>query len=352
MAAPAPERLGPFRVVRHLGRGGMGSVYEVVDPQLGRRVALKLIEGRADPTALERFRREAHVLARLQHPGVVRVHRLGDLPQGPFILEELVAGERLRDVAARGPLAPRQAAELARGLADALADVHALGVVHRDLKPENVIVRPDGAPVLIDFGIARDADAETLTRTGALVGTLAYMAPEQVRSRGAPVDGRADVYALGVVLYELLSGRPPFEGAPIELLARILHDVPPPLTRLRPDVPPDLDAIVQVALARSPDERHAGAAAMRDELDRFLRDERTASAERVASQARALARRLAARLAGAAALLGVAAAPLALWALSGEPAAAPRRPRRRPTTSRPAPAPRWPPATRRSPPRS
>ncbi|MGE0711632.1 MAG: protein kinase [Planctomycetota bacterium] len=318
--AGGPERIGPFQVVRSLGAGGMGAVYEVIDPQLGRVAALKLLKGRGHGDALERFYREAEVLARLVHPNVVKVHRTGELPAGPWILEERVEGRALDEVLQGGPLPPEQAARIARALADALAAVHAAGVVHRDLKPANVILRADGAPVLIDFGVARDADAETLTRTGALVGTVAYMAPEQVRHESdAPVDGRADLYALGLVLYEMLAGERAYEGAPLEVMARILTEDPPSLRARRPEAPLALEAVLGVCLRRRREERYADAAALREDLDRFLAGQSTHSEERLRVEARARRGRRAGL--GLLALLGAGA--LVALALATRPAPPP-----------------------------
>jgi hypothetical protein len=275
-----PERLGPFQVVRALGQGAMGAVFEVIDPQLGRRVALKLLKADSEnDVTVERFYREADMLARLQHPGVVKVHRVGELPVGPYILEERVEGQPLETLLERGPLGTEHAARLIRSMADALAVVHSAGIVHRDLKPANVMIRANGAPVLIDFGVARDSDAETLTKTGALVGTVAYMSPEQVhRPPGSPpVDGRSDVYALGVILYELLVGQRLYDGPPYEIMARILRDAPPSVRAKRPEVSEELDAVLQAALTREPSAR-IDAAALREELDRFLAGEPTESA--------------------------------------------------------------------------
>ncbi len=264
--------IGPFEVLRELGRGGMGVVYEARDPRTpGRRLALKLILGAADAQALARFGREAELLARVSHPNVVRVVTLGRAPQGPYLVTELVEGEPL--TAAARALTSTQAGTIVRELCDAVEALHAQGIVHRDLKPDNVIVRPDGAPVLLDFGVARGAGAESLTQSGVVVGTAHYMAPEQAEGKGVvEVDGRADVYGLGAVLFHLLAGRRPFDerGGGLALVRAVLDLDPRWPSQDRADVPRALEAICRRAMRKAPGERYASAAAMGEDLDRFL----------------------------------------------------------------------------------
>jgi predicted Ser/Thr protein kinase len=274
----AGRRIGAYEVVRELGRGGMGVVYEARDPTTGRRLALKLIIGdEAEGDALARFRREAEVMARVSHPNVVRVHALDRAPEGPFIVTELVDGQGLDGLTRKGPLPPEVAARLVRALADAIAALHAQGVVHRDLKPQNVIVRPDGAPVLLDFGIARDLiSKERLTVTGSFLGTPAYMAPEQAEAGSPSALGPAvDVYALGALLLETLSGRPPFDdsGGPFATIKKVLVDPPRWPSTVVPSTPHALEAICKVAMSKAAPERYASAATLRDDLDRYLRGE-------------------------------------------------------------------------------
>ncbi|MGE0708717.1 MAG: protein kinase [Planctomycetota bacterium] len=270
MRAP-PERIGPYQIVRHLGAGGMGTVFVARHPQLEREVALKLLDGRrASERALARFWREAELLARARHPGVVAIHDLGRAPEGPYLVEELVEGELLSDLAERG-LRPRQAARLVRDLADALEAVHALGILHRDLKPANVMVRRDGKPVLLDFGLARDVSAEQLTRTGELLGTPAYMAPEQANpSRAAPTPA-LDVYGLGAILYDLLCGEPPIAAESLpSAVYQLLHEDPRWPSQRGVLIAPALEAALRRALHKDPQQRQPSAAALRDELDRYL----------------------------------------------------------------------------------
>ncbi|MGE0708416.1 MAG: protein kinase [Planctomycetota bacterium] len=270
-----PTTVGPYAVVRCLGRGGMGVVYECRHPALPRTVAVKQVHAHLAPAAaLARFAREAEALARLRHPGVVAVHDLGQTPQGPYLVMDLVEGQPLDRLAQRGPLAPREAARLVAAMARAVEAIHAAGVLHRDLKPPNTILRPDGSPVLLDFGLAREVDAERMTRTGEVLGTLRYMSPEQADGR-ADLDGRADVYSLGAILYELLAGEPPWvEESGVQLLLRVLTgpDAAPP-SALNPGVPPALDALVARAMAREREERCPSAAALAAELEGFLASE-------------------------------------------------------------------------------
>ncbi len=264
-----PQAIGPYRIVRELGRGGMGVVYEAEDPALGRRVALKqVLMAGADLEALQRFRREAEALAKVRHAGVVTVHACGESSQGPYLVTELVPGEPLDRLLARGPLDPRSAAALVAELADAVAALHAAGLLHRDLKPSNVIVRPSGSPVLLDFGLVRELAAETLTQSGTVLGTPGYMAPEQAKGVSPrELDGRVDVYGLGAVLFACLTGRSPHQGrTPMATLLAVLEREP----EWPAAAPPDLLAIAKRALAKDPARRFPDAASLRGELERFL----------------------------------------------------------------------------------
>jgi serine/threonine protein kinase len=261
-----PERLGGYRVLREIGSGGMGTVYEAEEDATGRRVALKVLPtAYAVGPARERFDREARVLATLDHPNVVRRLDVGAQEGRTFFAMELVEGESLdRAIAARegrpydGDVL--RLAERFADVADALHAAHGAGVVHRDLKPSNLLLAGDGAIKVADFGLAHLAGAaRALTRTGDRLGTPLYMSPEQLAGRR--VDARTDVYALGAALYEALASRPPFEGDdPASLAARIAGGPPPPpLRSLAPAVPEALAAAVHRALAREPSERFATA---------------------------------------------------------------------------------------------
>lgn len=266
-------QIGEYRVLRELGRGGAGVVYEVVARDSDRRLALKLLHsGHTPPETLTRFGREAQLLAQVRHPSVVRVVDLKRTADGdPYIVTDFVPGEELAKVARGRPLPWEQSARLVRELADALAQVHAKGIVHRDLKPQNVILHEEGYPVLLDFGLARDdASAERLTQTGAFLGTPAYSAPEQAEG-AREVGPAADVYGLGAILYFLLSGRPPYTGSLVRILSKLVQGTPPPWpSEDDPSVPLALEAVCKRAMRADPAERTPSAAALRDELDAYL----------------------------------------------------------------------------------
>ncbi|MBX3472462.1 MAG: protein kinase [Planctomycetes bacterium] len=268
------EPFGRYVLTRELGRGGMGVVFAARDPALGREVAIKVVLAPAPPAdLLERFRLEAATAARLSHPGVVKVHEAGVERGRPYFVQELVEGESLQARLDRaGPLPPVEAARLVRELALAVEHAHAQGVLHRDLKPANALVTPAGRVCLVDFGLAKDALAGgDLTRTGELLGTLGFMAPEQAGDGAKRVDARADVYGLGATLYALLTGRPPFAGgSPVQVVRRLLEEPPTPPTRERPEVPPALEALVLRCLAKEPGRRPASAADLAAALDARL----------------------------------------------------------------------------------
>jgi hypothetical protein len=279
-------------------------------------------------------------MARVRHPHVVRVHEVGQSSAGPYFVCELVDGQPLDELAADAGLPAREVARLGRGIADGLVACHAEGIVHRDLKPANIVVRPDGSPVIIDFGVARDEQAASLTEAGALLGTPAYMAPEQVS--GGKIDHRTDLYGLGATLFACLAGRPPFEstGAVTGLLTKVVLEEPSwPTSRVLP-VPPGLERIIRRAMAKAPDDRYPDAAALREDLDRWLAVSAGASpfdpkaAARPPRGARAL-------LAALTALAVLAALTLALVVARGGPA----EPRPRPATTRPTPTAVRPPPT-------
>ncbi|MBL4844727.1 MAG: serine/threonine protein kinase [Planctomycetes bacterium] len=269
------QRIGIYEVVRPLGQGGMGAVYEVRHPEISRRLAVKVLSNRSSPEALERFTREAELLARLRHPNVVSVHDFQPGPP-PFLVTELVDGEDLaRQIASSGPWEAKRAALVMRSLADGVAAIHAQGILHRDLKPENVILRPTGEPVLLDFGVARDESAERLTRTGALVGTPSFMSPEQIAGRRDLQSPATDVYGLGALLYSLLAGLAPFAECSTlaELMAAVVQRPPTPLDRLVPGLPRDLVAVTEKCLAKAPEDRYPTVEALREDLDRVLAGE-------------------------------------------------------------------------------
>ncbi len=267
-----PRRLGRYELREPVGRGGFATVYRAWDPELGREVAIKVprAEFVADPATSARLLREAAAAARLRHPGIVPVHEAGRDGELSYVVYEFIAGPTLAQVLKQSRPTPAQAAAWVADLARALDCAHKAGIVHRDIKPANVMMGPDGRPLLADFGLARQLTAVTLTQEGDVLGTPAYMAPEQAGGRSHSADARSDVYSLGVLLYELLAGRLPFEGNGAETLYRVVHEEPSPPSRHRSGVPGDLETICQKAMAKEPGRRYASAGALADDLQRFL----------------------------------------------------------------------------------
>jgi WD40 repeat protein len=265
-----------YEIVRVLGRGGMGVVFEAVQVGLKRRVALKMILAgpHADPAELARFQAEAEAVARLAHPNIVQVYEVGVHRQEPYIALELVSGGSLADRLRGAPQSPPSAAELVETLARAMHAAHQKGVVHRDLKPANVLLTADGTPKITDFGLAKKLDdVAGPTRTGVVLGTPSYMAPEQAEGTKA-IGPAADVYALGAILYEMLTGRPPFKGpTPLETVLQVISDEPVSPTRLQPKVPRDLELITLKCLHKESHRRYASAGQLADELHRHMAGE-------------------------------------------------------------------------------
>src|SRR5439155_3370304 len=226
-----------------LGQGGMADVYSALDRLLGRHVAIKLMRvGLAsDPQAVARFGREARAVAALCHPNIVSVFDVGLEGNAPFIVMELVQGETLSELIWRqSPLAPERVAEIGEAVAQALAFAHDVGIVHRDVKPGNIMLAPAGVVKVLDFGIARAASWAPSTDPPSVQGTAEYLSPEQ--AQGNPIDGRSDIYSLGLVLYEMLAGQVPFVGdTPLAVIYKQIHEEPPALRSIRADVPPVLD---------------------------------------------------------------------------------------------------------------
>ncbi len=265
-------RIGPYEIVGLLGAGGMGEVYRARDTRLGRDVAIKVLPGEfaADPERLRRFEQEARAVAALDHPNILAIHDVGTHDGVPYLVTELLEGESLRERLARGALPVRRAVEVASQIAQGLAAAHEKGIVHRDLKPGNVFIGKDGHVKILDFGLAKLAPPRTAeeqarattvmeaTDAGIVLGTVAYMSPEQVL--GKPVDARSDLFSLGVVLYEMLSGRKPFQkdSAP-ETMAAILNEEPPDLVEIGKSIPPGLARIVRHCLEKEPSGRFQSA---------------------------------------------------------------------------------------------
>ena len=261
-----------YVIKRKLGSGGMAIVYLAEDQELGRPVALKLLDDRhaSDEQFVERFRREAQSAAGLNHPNIVSIFDRGHAAGTYYIAMEYLDGRTLKELLVRnGPTPVPIAIDYARQILGALAFAHRNGIVHRDIKPHNIIVGSDGRLKVTDFGIARSG-ASQMTEAGSIVGTAQYLSPEQ--ARGAPVDPRSDLYSLGIVLYEMLTGSVPFTGdTPVEIAMKHLSQVPEPPSALRPDVPHDLDAVVMRSLAKAPEQRYDSAEEMDADLARVAR---------------------------------------------------------------------------------
>jgi serine/threonine protein kinase len=282
----AGDRVEHYEVISAIGEGGMGEVYLARDTKLGRRVALKLLPDyfAKDANRMRRFKQEARAASVLNHPNVCVIHEVGQTEDGrPFITMEYVEGPTLRERMAAGDMKLREALDVAVQIADALAAAHGAGIVHRDIKPENVVLRPDGYIKVLDFGLAKLTEsregvdsqtATTLMRTstpGLVMGTVAYMSPEQ--ARGIAVDQRTDIWSLGVVLYEMITGRAPFAGeTPTDVVVAIVERDQPALVEVDPDLPLELDRIVRKALRKDRDERYQLAKEMAIDLRSLRRD--------------------------------------------------------------------------------
>lgn len=260
---------GRYRIQRRLGKGGMARVYLAEDESLDRQVAIKILEDRHsdDPHFVERFQREARAAARLNHPNLVQIYDRAQVDGTSYIVMEYVEGETLKDLIRReAPLDPRRAIGIAMQVLAALRVAHQAGVIHRDIKPQNILVQPDGRVKVADFGIAR-AGGSDMTEAGSIVGTAQYLAPEQ--AQGLDLGPPADLYAVGVVLYEMLTGRVPFEGdSAVTIAMKHVQEPPEQLTQRNPLVPPSLEAVVMRALAKNPAQRYATAEEMGVDLDR------------------------------------------------------------------------------------
>jgi predicted Ser/Thr protein kinase len=268
--------LAHYQVLELLGRGGMGEVYSAEDTRLRRKVAIKVLPAAmaAEPERRRRFEREAQAIAALNHPGIVTIYSVEHEGGVAFLTMELVEGKTLADIVPEGGMPLAQFLKIAVPLADAVHAAHEKGILHRDLKPGNVMVTPQGRVKVLDFGLAKLARDSALvmqagphtTSDGQIIGTLFYMAPEQ--AEGKPVDHRADIFALGVMLYELAVGLRPFAGETnVSVLTSLLRDTPKPLTEIRHDLPPVLSEILQRCMEKDPEKRYSSAAALRADLE-------------------------------------------------------------------------------------
>ncbi|MCP4687876.1 MAG: protein kinase [Desulfobacterales bacterium] len=262
-------KYGRYQIVEELGRGTMGVVYKAHDPHIDRAVALKIMRGdrAVSDEFVQRFLTEAKAIGRLSHPGIVTIHDIGRDNDAIYIAEEFLEGELLYTVTREKRMGPDNVADIGVQLAEAMDYAHGKGIIHRDIKPSNIIVGPDGRVKIMDFGIARieDPDKVRLTQAGMILGTPAYMSPEQVA--GAPLDGRSDLYSLGVILYELAAGERPSKGGDLaEIFKSILSDAPEAPKKIDPSIPASLSTVIMKCLEKSPEDRFQTCGEMADAL--------------------------------------------------------------------------------------
>jgi WD40 repeat protein len=277
LADPALGALGRFQLQSVLGQGGFGRVYRAYDPQLDRLIALKVpVFGSDDDSRAKRFRAEARSAAQLRHPNIVPTFDSGQIGEQVYIAAQFVRGKTLSALIKEDAIDARKGVGWTIAIARALAYAHGIGIVHRDVKPHNVMIDERGEPQLMDFGLAKRVDEDSeMTTEGAILGTPAYMAPEQARGDLSRIGPASDQYAVGAVLYELLCGRKPFEGAPHAVIAQVLQRDPPALRTVRASVPADLEAICQKAMQKAPEHRYSSCDELADDLGRWLNGEPT-----------------------------------------------------------------------------
>lgn len=271
-----------YRVTERIGSGGMADVYKAVDETLGRTVAVKVLHARyaEDPDFVQRFRHEASAAANLQHPSIVNIYDYGVENGTYYIVMELVRGTDLKSVVKqRGALDPVEVAEYGAQICSALSVAHGYGIIHRDIKPQNIVLMPDGGIKVMDFGIARAVDSDA-TQTGSVLGTAQYVSPEQ--AQGRKLGPESDLYSLGVVLYELSTGRLPFQGdTPVSVALKHVNDEPVPPRQIVPQIPPALDAVIMKAMQKDPARRYRSAEEMREDLQRVAAGRAVAAPARV-----------------------------------------------------------------------
>jgi len=280
-STPLPAAFGDYELVEEIARGGMGVVYRAIQKSLGRTVAIKMLLRRdlAGPSEIARFRSEAEAAAQLDHPGIVSIFEVGEEAGHPFYSMQFIEGTTLSRRLATGPLPPREAAVILAKVADAVQVAHDRGVLHRDLKPSNILIDSSGEPHVSDFGLAKRIEAaESMTHTGAIIGTPCYMSPEQAAGSRGDVGPTSDVWSLGAILYQMLTGRPPFQAAgPMDTLLAVLETDPPLPRSLDRNVDRDLEMVALKALQKPQDLRYASAAALADDMRAYLSGEPVAA---------------------------------------------------------------------------
>ncbi len=282
-----PQRIGRYEIRGVLGQGGMATVYRAYDPLVKREVALKVIQGGldVDPAFRERMIREAQAIAALEHPAVVPIYDFGESDGALYMVMRLMQGGSLKERLRRGPLSPEETLQVVRRLASALDEAHRLGIVHRDLKPGNVLFDRFGNAYLADFGVARLSGAGTTLTGGHTLGTPAYMSPEQAQG-AKDLDGRSDVYALGAMIYQMLTGQWPYQGdTPVEIMLKHIQEPPPDLRALRPDLPEAVAEVIRRAMAKAREERYPTAGALAEALEIALRQGRLVTPEETTTRA-------------------------------------------------------------------
>lgn len=286
--ADLPRRFGEYELLEELGRGGMGVVYKAWQPSLGRTVALKMIlRGElAAPEDVARFRTEAQSAGRLHHPHIVPVYEVGETAGQPYFTMQYVEGQTLARRLADGPMRPREAAALLAPICQAIQVAHDFGILHRDMKPSNILIDRQGRPLVTDFGLAKRVTGDPqLTRSGAILGTPSYMAPEQAAGSRGEIGPASDVFSLGAILYQMLTGRPPFQAAtPVDTVLLLLEQDPLPPRLINPRADRDLEMIALRCLQKPPALRYASAKSLEEDLEAFLADEPIAARAGLFSQ--------------------------------------------------------------------
>ncbi len=274
MESTKPQKFGRYEIKGEIGRGGMATVYHAYDPRFEREVAIKVLphEMLHDAQFRTRFEREAKTIAMLEHPAIVPVYDFGEEDGQPYFVMRYMTGGSLSDRMKLGPMSVQEAARLMAHLAPALDEAHAKGIVHRDLKPGNILFDQYNEPYVSDFGIAKLSEAQSNVTGSAIVGTPAYMSPEQAQGEG--IDGRSDIYGLGVILFEMLTGQQPYHGdTPMSVVVKHITDPVPHILDIKPDLPADLERVVEKAMAKDRNDRFQTVKALADDLNAVARGE-------------------------------------------------------------------------------